>query len=323
LKNITFLTVLILASLAGSFLLLSCGGGGGGSDDATAPTGFEVPDAGSTISESDAITITFDETMETASLVLGADLVSEAHGAVWSSTTSADDTLAISPASVWAGTGLSLSVDAHDLAGNAMPTMDLHYTVSKDYTLIQEIQYTTDPSGDSPYKDEAGVTTEGIVTAVYINGYYIQDPAGGGWSGLYVIDSSNIPTRGDRVRVTGTVAEYYNLTQLNTLTAFEVESSGNTLPAAQVLATGDVSQEMWEAVLVRVESVTVTDGDLGYGEWSVSDGSGDVVLDDKGSYTYTPTTGDVLNYIVGPLDFSYSVFKMLPRDDLDMALIVD
>ena len=188
-----------------------------------------------------------------------------------------------------------------------------------DYTPIYDIQYTTDPSGDSPYKDQTGVTTEGIVTAVYYNGYYIQDPSGGGWSGLFVYDSSG-PIRGDRVRVTGTVVEYYNLTWFQDLVSFEILSSGNSQPSPEVLASGDVSQEMWEGVLVRVENVTVTDGDLGYGEWSVSDGSGDVIIDDKGSYTYTPTTGDVLNFIVGTLDFSYGAFKMQPRDDLDMVV---
>jgi len=189
-----------------------------------------------------------------------------------------------------------------------------------DYTPIYDIQYTTDPSGDSPYKDQVGVTTEGIVTAIYVNGYVIQDPAGSAWSGLFVVDSSG-PTLGDRVRLTGTVVEYYNLTELNTLTAFEVLSSGNSLPAPEVLASGDVSQEMWEGVLVRVENVTVTNGDLGYGEWSVSDGSGDVIIDDKGSYTYIPANGDILDFVVGTLDFAYGAFKMQPRDDLDLAYL--
>jgi hypothetical protein len=75
-----------------------------------------------------------------------------------------------------------------------------------DYTLIYDIQYTTAPSGDSP---EVGneVTTEGIVTAIFYNGYFIEDPAGGAWSGLFVYNS-NTPALGDRVRLTGMVSEY-------------------------------------------------------------------------------------------------------------------
>jgi len=169
-----------------------------------------------------------------------------------------------------------------------------------EYTLIHDIQYTTDDSGDSPYKDQTDVTTEGIVTAVFYNGYFIQDPAGGPWTGLFVFDEFNMPVLGDRLRLTGTVSEYYHLTQMKNLTAGGLVSSGNPLPAPAVLPTGSVSQEQWEGVLVRVENLTVTDSDLGYGEWSVSDGSGDVVIDDKGSYTYIPETGDVFSAVTGP-----------------------
>ncbi|MFQ6101122.1 MAG: ExeM/NucH family extracellular endonuclease [Anaerolineae bacterium] len=188
------------------------------------------------------------------------------------------------------------------------------------YTPIYDIQYTTDPSGDSPYKDQTDVTTEGIVTARFYNGYFIQDPGGGAWNGLWVFDNTNTPALGDRVRLTGTVAEYDNLTELTSLTDYEVISGGNPIPGPVILSTGDVSQEQWEGVLVRVENVTVTNDDLGYGEWSVSDGSGDVRIDDKGSYTYAPTNGDALSALVGPLDYSYGNFKIQPRDDGDIIL---
>jgi predicted extracellular nuclease len=189
-----------------------------------------------------------------------------------------------------------------------------------DYTPIYDIQYTTDPGGSSPYAGQTDITTEGIVTARFQYGYFIEDPAGGAWNGLWVYDTDNTPALGDRVRLTGTVEEYYDLTELDSLTDYQVESSGNPLPAATVLATGDVSQEQWESVLVRVEDVTVSNEDLGYGEWSVSDGSGDVVIDDKGSYTYTPVNGEALAAVIGPLDYSYGVFKILPRDDGDIIL---
>ena len=189
-----------------------------------------------------------------------------------------------------------------------------------DYTPIYDIQYTGDPSGDSPLKDQSDVTTEGIVTARFQYGYFIEDPAGGAWNGLWVHDTANSPALGDRVRLTGTVLEYYNLTELDILTDYGVESSSNPLPAPVVLSTADVSQEQYEGVLVRVESVTVTNEDLGHGEWSVSDGLGDVIIDDKGSYTYTPVDGDALAAVIGPLDFGYGAFKMQPRDDNDIIL---
>ena len=185
------------------------------------------------------------------------------------------------------------------------------------YTPIYDIQYTTDPSGGSPLDGSVGITTEGIVIALFYNGYFIEDPAGGPWNGLYVYDS-NTPALGDRVRLTGTVSEYYNLTQLSTLTEYQVLSSGNPIPGPDVVTTGGASQEQWESVLVRVENVTVTDEALGYGEWSVSDGSGDIVIDDKGSYTHSPTNGESLYAIIGPLDYAYGAFKIQPRDDNDI-----
>ncbi|MEN8241680.1 MAG: ExeM/NucH family extracellular endonuclease [Chloroflexota bacterium] len=194
-----------------------------------------------------------------------------------------------------------------------------HLSAPPATTPIYDIQFTADPSGDSPLAGTADVITEGIVTAVFYNGYFIEDPAGGAWNGLFVFDSSG-PMVGDRLRLTGSISEYYGLTQLSTLTEFAVLSSGNPVPGPSVISSGDVSQEQWESVLVQVNNVTVTNDNLGYGEWSVDDGTGDVVIDDKGSYTYAPLTGDFLSAVIGPLDYSYGVFKILPRDDFDIQI---
>lgn len=102
----------------------------------------------------------------------------------------------------------------------------------------------------------------------------------------------------------------------------EVLSSDNPLPAAEVLPSGEVSQEAWESVLVRVEDITVTDGDLGYGEWAVDDSSGEVRVDDLGYYDYDPETGDFLRYVQGPLYYAYGDFKIEPRGDEDILLPV-
>jgi hypothetical protein len=188
-----------------------------------------------------------------------------------------------------------------------------------DYTPIYEIQETSDPSGDSPLVGEH-VTTEGIVTARFQEVYSIQDPAGGAWSGLWVYDA-NTPEVGDRLRLTGTVDEYYGLTELTDLTAYDVESFGNPVPGPEVLPTGDVSQEKWEGVFVRVVNVTVEQEQIAYGEWIVNDGSGPVWVDDMGSYTFVPTMGRELDYVQGPVCYSYGEFKIEPRHDEDIAAV--
>ena len=185
-------------------------------------------------------------------------------------------------------------------------------------TPIYDIQYTEDPSGDSPYAGQT-VTTQGVVTAVYYDGdrVWIQEGAGA-WNGLYLYLPDPAPAVGDRIEVTGPIEEYYNLTELNG-GAVTVLSSDNALPDASVVGTLDANQEQWESVLVRVENVTVTDPDLGNGEWEVDDESGPVVVDDMGDYTYVPTLDDELDYVQGPLNYSYDAFKIEPRDDGDIG----
>jgi predicted extracellular nuclease len=188
---------------------------------------------------------------------------------------------------------------------------------------IYDIQYTTDPSGDSPYAGQT-VTTHGIVTAFFYDGgnryTFIQDGTGP-WSGLLLYKPDGYVNVGDLLEVTGTVSEYYGLTEIAEGVA-TVQSIGNPLPAAEVLPSGDVSQEQWESVLVRVEDVTVIDDDLGYGEWLVDDSSGGVRVDDMGGYSYSPTNGDVLDFVQGPLFYGYGDFKIEPRDDDDIAVYV-
>jgi hypothetical protein len=152
----------------------------------------------------------------------------------------------------------------------------------------------------------------------------IMDAAGGMWSGLPLYDSDIAGlARGDSVTVTGTVQEYYGFTELSYITSVQIHSSGHPLPAAENLQTGALATpadpEEWEGVLVRLQSVTVVDDSLGFGEWSVSDGSGACRIDDLGDYTYTPQIGDTIQEIVGVLWYSYDDFKVAPRDDGDLV----
>ena len=107
--------------------------------------------------------------------------------------------------------------------------------------------------------------------------------------------------QGDEVTVSGTVSEYYSLTQLQDPTV-TVVSSGNTLPDALLLATGDVAGEGHEAVLVST-SGTCDNADLGFGEWSLDDGTGPAMVDDQ-MYATSPVLGG--NYTVTePLNYSF------------------
>jgi predicted extracellular nuclease len=186
---------------------------------------------------------------------------------------------------------------------------------------IYNIQYTTDPAGASPYAGQF-VTTQGIVTAVMGKNVFIQDGAGA-WNGLLVYDPVGAPLVGDQVAITGTVAEYFSLTEMATGAALTVLSSGNPLPATQVLDPDAVADEQWESLFVRVENVTVInanpDAPSDYGEWVVDDdGVGGIRVDDLG-YRYRPALGTALTFVQGPLYYSFSNFKIEPRDSGDVG----
>ncbi|MCK4314254.1 MAG: hypothetical protein KAX24_00650, partial [Anaerolineae bacterium] len=105
-------------------------------------------------------------------------------------------------------------------------------TLAADFVSIYGIQYTTNPSGDSPYVGQT-VTTQGIVTAFFYDGgnryTFIQDGTGP-WRGLVLYKPNGYVNVGDLLEVTGTVSEYYGLTEIAYGDA-TVLSSGNPLPA--------------------------------------------------------------------------------------------
>jgi len=181
---------------------------------------------------------------------------------------------------------------------------------------IYEIQGQTE---QSPYNGQT-VTTRGIVTATYSNSYFIQD-GDSAWTGLYIYDQTEFPKLGDSILLTGTIEEYYDMTEMKNITSYTVLSSGNAVPNPILIATGD-AQEKWESVFVKVENANCTNTDLGYGEWEINDGSGSVVVNDLG-VAYTPIEGVSYN-ITGPLDFSFLFYKLEPRSindiEQDLAL---
>jgi hypothetical protein len=182
---------------------------------------------------------------------------------------------------------------------------------------IQEIQETVDPDGASPLEGEA-VTTSGIVTGVEVeDGFWIQDGTGA-WSGVFVRQNDPTVAVGDDVTVSGTVQENFDLTRINNVTEVVVNSSGNALPAPEVLTTGTVGVEDWEGVLVQLDAVTCINDDLGFGEWLVDDGSGAYRVDD-GLYDANPQI--FVGYdLVGIAHFTFGDFKLWPRDMNDVAV---
>ena len=138
------------------------------------------------------------------------------------------------------------------------------------------------------------VTVEGRVTvpsglfssAMFDEGFQIQDQT----AGVYVSLATDLGLRlGQRVRVTGTTTEGFNLLMLST------DAAGvTTLPFAstQIVATGHVN-ESTEGYLLTVEGAITQPlfSDLPYGyKVYIDDGSGEVQIFIHASLDFDPTT---------------------------------
>jgi phosphatidylserine/phosphatidylglycerophosphate/cardiolipin synthase-like enzyme len=167
----------------------------------------------------------------------------------------------------------------------------------------------------SPYVNQV-VTIKGAVTGAYSAGYFIRDSEEA-WSGMYIYDQGHKPALGDTIQVTATVAEYYEWTELKTVTAYTLISTGNPAPEPVLIVTGDID-ESWENCLVTVKKAKCTKTTLGYGEWEIDDGSGTAVVNDLG-YAFTPQLDENYN-ITGNVSFSFLFYKIEPRFAADVEI---
>jgi hypothetical protein len=180
------------------------------------------------------------------------------------------------------------------------------------------IQETSDPGGASPMVGTT-VITQGVVSGLVPGnnpGFFIQDGSGP-WSGLYVFFAPTGLEVGHQVSVTGTVTEFNGQTQLASVTNVQTIATGQPLTPT-VITTANANTEPYESVLVRVNAATCT-AQGGFGQFTVNDGSGPVLVDDV-IYAHPFTVGGVYN-ITGPLQYAFSEWRILPRSAADVELV--
>lgn len=151
-------------------------------------------------------------------------------------------------------------------------------TITNDDVVLTPI-YTIQGSGATSPLVSTVVSTQGIVTGVKSNGFFLQDPLGDANSstsdGIFVFTSSAPPAAaavGNSVLVTGTVQEFIPssdpnsppVTELSSVTSVSLQSTGNSLPAPVVLTAADTNPagaidqlEKYEGMRVSVASLTV------------------------------------------------------------------
>ena len=158
-----------------------------------------------------------------------------------------------------------------------------YYFVRDNGLKIFDLQYTQDPTGNSPFMGEE-VTVTGVVTAstkVWDIGYlYIQDEGGAAWSGIWVVGNDiSLPYRNEEVTVTGEVQENFGMTRIS---ALNITKTGNlkmvaptVISPADSAAYTDGEWEQWESVYMRLENpatggkVHVSNGNYGFGDYLV------------------------------------------------------
>ncbi len=147
-----------------------------------------------------------------------------------------------------------------DVPGNGNP---LFFTVRDGGLTIFDVQFTPFDNGNSAYRDQV-VTVEGVITASAepdnLGIIYIQQEgdAIGGWRGLQISGNPALAnlTIGDKIRVTGTIAESFGLTVMNEITDVEELGTGEVEPL--VLAPGIFTEydfetnELYEGMLITL-----------------------------------------------------------------------
>jgi hypothetical protein len=208
---------------------------------------------------------------------------------------------------------LAFSLSIHAKAQTTIPNVSLY-----------DIQYTTAVPANSPYMNQ-NVTTGGIVTASYNGGYWIQTSYTSTWSGLYVWDGSHVPVVGDSILLTGEVVEFYNETELETITGYTVVSAGlESHITPTVVAFNTIQNEMFEGLLVKVKDVTDKRYNASAAWYVFYDSTMTAGINSEDTvdniiYTYTFTQNKKYN-ITGVIHFEYANW-IEPRNQLDIDSI--
>ena len=196
-------------------------------------------------------------------------------------------------------------------------------------TSIQDVQGTGDYS---PFENQT-ISTKGVVTAVLGNDFYIQDGEGPR-SGIYIYSSSVIPSIGDSVIVTGEVSEFQwedptpeKMTELAYPDQVYILNSNNPIPNPINISTGNLANEDYEGMLVKVSNVNVSYAEFNfddYGQWSVTDGTGDCYIHNtEEGYEYPAVLGEYISSITGVCTYLFGDWKIDLRIEDDVEGGVD
>lgn len=159
------------------------------------------------------------------------------------------------------------------------------------------------------------VTVKGVVAANLKNTISVQD----GTAGIAVRPTSLNLTVGEEVTLTGKLAEFQGLLQLDASTV--VKKGANVgEPTAKVI-TGAAVNESNESQLVTVKNVTLTKVNVGSGwaNYTADDGSQFIVRDETGQLT-SLAVGKTFESITGIVQQFGNDYQIIPRSEADIVV---
>lgn len=204
-------------------------------------------------------------------------------------------------------------------------------------TTIYALQQDLHAIGDSVLVDSVIVIGIDIRPSTY--GVYVQEPAGGPYSGILAYRAGTFPAYdnsgdavavGDLIDVRGRYADFAGLAEIDVPTLSKV---GTVTPPAPVLLpvdslkTNNPRSEQWEGVLIKVQNVKVSSVNTTFRNWYFRqyDGPAGGQVDTLGAYEkmisgqVTPQTGDSLLSVTGVLDYAFNERRIAPRNDADIV----
>jgi hypothetical protein len=185
------------------------------------------------------------------------------------------------------------------------------------------------------------VTVRAAVTAHLGTLVWLEDPAGGLRSGVKFFSPATPMSEGDDVTIVGYPTEFFDETEFSGAIFERNHGPGSLpppieIPAANLAALNDTvaaggTREDYEGCLVRLHDVAVDNDSIGFGEWRVKRGGDcwedascpdtlDIGARGFGLYSYTPMNGSQLSSLEGPVEISFDVLKVEPREDSDFVV---
>ncbi len=182
-----------------------------------------------------------------------------------------------------------------------------------------------------------------------VSSFYVQDPAGGPWSGVLVVtpaDDADAVEIGDEVNLRGVVEEVSEKTRL-IASVLSLSGAQISLPQPTVLSlaqiqSDDPSADSFESTLVRVTEVAVTEviqtdaQGLDQGDFVVASAQApqaSLVVGWAFTHPYACPAGyenicqsdrrqggDCFSEITGVLDFSPDHYRLQPRQESDLVI---